>query len=61
MVGAGIDEVDEAGAAVEFCEEEGGVGLGLWGFDPVKAGSNGAALRAAFAENSASITAHAHG
>lgn len=36
-VGAGVDEVDEAGTAVEFGEEDGGVGLGLRGVDPMKA------------------------
>nr|GMD23525.1 hypothetical protein TorRG33x02_097470 [Ipomoea batatas] len=38
-VGALVDEVDEAGAAVELGEEDGGVGLGLRGVDPMKAGS----------------------
>nr|GMD27729.1 hypothetical protein TorRG33x02_097470 [Ipomoea batatas] len=38
-VGALVDEVDEAGAAVELGEEDGGVGLGLGGVDPMKAGS----------------------
>lgn len=61
MVGAGIDEVKEASSAVEFGEEESSVGLGLRGFDPLKTGSDGAALTAAFAKNSASVAAHTHG
>lgn len=60
MVGAGIDQVNEASSAVEFGEEESGVGLGLRGFDPLKTGSDGAALAAAFTKNTASITAHTH-
>ncbi|XP_058221184.1 uncharacterized protein LOC131331315 [Rhododendron vialii] len=39
VVGAGIDEVVEAGAAVEFGKEDGGIRLRIGGFDPVKAGS----------------------
>lgn len=60
VIGAGIDEVDEAGAAVEFSEEDGGVGLGFGRFNPMKAGSQGAVLTAAFAEDSAAIAAHSH-
>lgn len=40
MIGAGIDEINEAGTAVEFGEEESGVGLRLGGFDPLKTGSD---------------------
>ncbi|PON43365.1 hypothetical protein PanWU01x14_274640 [Parasponia andersonii] len=61
MEGAGIDEVDEAGAAVELGEEESGVGLGLRGFDPFEAGSDGAPLAAPSPEDSASIAAQSHG
>ena len=61
MIGAGIDEINEASSAVEFGEEEGGVGLGLGGFDPLKTRPDGAAFTAAFAKNSASITADTHG
>lgn len=61
VVGAGIDEVLEAGAAVELGEEDGGVRLGFRGFDPLEAGSDGAVVAAAFAEDSASITADPHG
>ncbi|PON94500.1 hypothetical protein TorRG33x02_097470, partial [Trema orientale] len=61
MEGAGIDEVDEAGAAVELGEEESGVGLGLRGFDPLEAGSDGATLAAPSPEDSASIAAQSHG
>lgn len=60
MLGAGIDEVNEASATIELGEEYGGVGLGLSGFDPLKAGSDGAAVAAAFAEDSAAITTHPH-
>ena len=56
-----MDEVLEAGAAVELGQENCGVGLGLGGFDPLKAGSDRAVFTAAFAKDSASITAHSHG
>nr|GMD00065.1 hypothetical protein TorRG33x02_097470 [Ipomoea batatas] len=57
---AGVDEVEEAGAAVEFGEEDGGVGLGVGGFDPLEARLNGAFFTATFPENPASVTAHPH-
>lgn len=57
----GIDEVDETGSAIELGEEEGGIGLGVRGFDPLKTGSDGAALVAALAEDTAPITAEPHG
>jgi hypothetical protein len=60
MLGAGIDEVNEASATIELGEEDGGVGLGLGGFDPLKAGSDGTTVAAAFAEDSAAITTHPH-
>jgi len=46
---AGIDEVEEAGSAVEFGEEEGGVGLRFRGFDPIKTRSDAAIFAASFA------------
>jgi hypothetical protein len=58
--GAGIDEVEEAGAAVEFGEEDGGVGLGLRGFDPVKAWTEAAVVAASFPEDPAGVTACPH-
>ena len=61
MLRAGIDEVEKAGAAVELGEEDGGVGLGFRGFDPFKAGSDGAGLVTTFPEDSASIATHPHG
>lgn len=60
MGGAGIDEVDESGAAVEFSKKEGGVGLGFRGFDPFKTRSEGAVFSAAFAEDPATIAAHSN-
>ena len=61
VVGAGIDEVDETGAAVELCEEEGGVALRFWGFYPVQACSKTAVIAAAFAEDPAGVTTRPHG
>lgn len=49
MFGSGIDEVNEAGSAIELGKENSGVGLGLGGSDPLETGSDGAALAAAFA------------
>lgn len=57
-MGAGIDEIDEAGPAVEFGEEHGGVGLRHGGLDPLEARPDGAIFGAAFPEDSAPIAAH---
>lgn len=43
------DEVDEAGAAEELGEEDGGVGLRFRGLDPLKTRAEHAGLAAAFA------------
>lgn len=61
VVGSGVDEVHEAGAAVEFGEEDGGVCLGLGGFDPLEAGPDAAVVAAALAEDAATVAAHPHG
>lgn len=61
VLGGGINEVEQAGAAVEFGEEEGGVGLGLRRVDPLKAGSDAAIVAATFPENAASVAAQSHG
>lgn len=61
MLGADIDEVEEAGTAIRFGEEESGIGLGIRGLDPLKAGPNGAVIAAAFSKNPAAIAAHPHG
>lgn len=60
VFGAGVDEVHEAGAAVELGEENGGVCLGLGTLNPLQARPDAAILAAAFAEYSASITTHPH-
>lgn len=60
-MGADIDEVEEAGTAIRFGEEESGIGLGIRGLDPLKAGPNGAVIAAAFSKNPAAIAAHPHG
>lgn len=60
MIRASIDEVEEAGAAVELGKEDGGVGLGFRGLDPVKTRLDAAFFTAAFPENPASIAAHPH-
>lgn len=60
ILGTGIDEIDEAGAAVEFGEKKSGVGLTLGAFNPQKARSDGAVFAAAFAQDAASIAAYTH-
>lgn len=61
MAGGGIDEVEEAGAAVEFGKEDGGVGLRLGAADPLEAGADAAVVGAALAEHPAAVAAHPHG
>lgn len=61
MFGASIDKVDEASAAVKFGEEDGGIGLKIGVFDPLKARSESAAIITAFAKDSTAITTHPHG
>lgn len=61
VLGAGIDEVKEASAAIKFGEENGGVGLRFRRFHPLKARSYCAVFAAAFSENPASIATHSHG
>ena len=60
MFRAGVDEVHEAGTAVELGKEDGGVGLRLWALDPLKTRSDTAILAATFAKNPATITTHTH-
>ena len=48
MFGAGGDEVDEAGAAVELGEEDGGMALCFGAFDPLQTRSNAAVLATSF-------------
>lgn len=60
-LGAGVDEVDEAGAAVELGEEDGGIGLRLGTLDPQQAWADAAALAASLSQNSATVAAHPHG
>lgn len=61
MFWAGINEIDEAGSAVEFSEEESSIGLRFGGFDPLKARLDGTVIAAALSEDSAAIAAHPHG
>lgn len=60
MGGARIDKVNESCTSIEFGEEEGGVGLGFRGGDPLETRSECAIFAAAFAEDSAPIAAHSH-
>lgn len=60
MLRTGIDEVEKTGTAIEFGEEESGVGLRIRGFDPLKARSDRAAITATLAKNPAAIAAHPH-
>ena len=60
VFGASVDEVHEAGTAVKFGEEHGGIGLGFRALDPLQARPYAAILAATFSEHPASITAHPH-
>lgn len=61
MLRAVVDEVHEPSTAVEFSKEEGGIGLGIWIFDPLKARFYTTIITTALAKNSAAITARPHG
>lgn len=60
MFRAGFDEVHEAGAAVKLSKKDGGVGLRIRGFDPLKARSDGTVFTTSLTKNPTSITAHPH-
>ena len=60
VLGGGGDEVEEAGATVEFGEKDGGVGLRIRGGDPLKTRSDNTVMAAAFAKDPAAIAAHSH-
>lgn len=60
MFGAGVDEVHEAGAAVKLGKKDGGIGLRIRGFDPLKARLDATVLTTALTKNPTSITAHTH-
>lgn len=60
VVGAGVDKVHEAGAAIELGEEDGGLGLCFGALDPLEAGSDGAAVAAPLPEDPAAVAAHPH-
>ncbi|RRT37342.1 hypothetical protein B296_00029560 [Ensete ventricosum] len=53
---AGVDEVEEGGAAVKHCEEESGIGLGLGVLDPLQARADGASIAASLPQHPASMT-----
>ncbi|KAJ6350930.1 hypothetical protein OIU78_006950 [Salix suchowensis] len=58
---AGFNEVDEASTTIELGQEQSGIGLGIGGFDPLKAGSKDAAVTATFTEDPAAVAAQSHG
>lgn len=58
MLWDGGDEGHEASPAEELGDEESGVGLGLRGFDPLKAFPQHAGVAAPFSKDSAPIAAH---
>lgn len=49
MIGTGVDEVHKASSAVEFGEENSGVGLRFRIFDPLQAWSDAAIFTTALA------------
>ena len=59
--GSSIDEVEQASAAIEFGEEECGIGLLLSRVDPFKAWLYATLLAATFSEYPASVAAYSHG
>lgn len=59
-MGGGGDEVEEAGAAVEFGEKNGGVGLSIGRGNPLKTRSNYTVIAATFAKDSTTIATHSH-
>ena len=60
VFGAGGDEVDEACAAVELGEEDGGVALRVGAADPLQARPDGAVVAAPLPKHAAPIAAHPH-
>ena len=60
IIRAGVDEVEEAGPAVELGEKESGLGLGLRGFDPLQTRPYRALFATPLPENSAPIAATSH-
>lgn len=61
VLGSGAEEVEQASAAIEFGKEKGGVGLGLRGIDPLKAGPDDAVVTTTFAEYATPIATEFHG
>jgi hypothetical protein len=61
MLRASIDEVHESSTTVEFSKEEGGIGLGIGSFNPLKARFYTTIITTALAKDSATITTHPHG
>jgi len=57
---AGGDEVDEACAAVELGEEDGGVALRVGAADPLQARPDGAVVAAPLAKHAAPVATHPH-
>lgn len=60
MLRSSTDEVEQASASIEFGKEEGGIGLGLRGVDPLKTWPYDAVVTATFAEYAAPIAAQFH-
>lgn len=58
VVGTGIDEVDESGAAIELGQEHGGIGLGIGRLDPLKARPYRAVVATPFTKNPTTVAAH---
>jgi hypothetical protein len=58
VFGDGGDEGEQAGAAEELGDEDGGVALGFGGVDPLEARAQHAGLAAALAQHPATVAAH---
>jgi hypothetical protein len=61
LIGSVSKEVEQAGSAIEFGKEEGGVALRFRGLDPLKARPDDAVITTTFAKYTTPIATRFHG